>query len=311
MQVRVLVCPAFVDAPGFPGELAPWLDAYDLEERSVPGVPEPVRVDRRGLAVAPTGIGKTEAAATVAALFAGDAFDLADAYVLSAGIAGGTPERTTVGAVHLADAVLDWDFKQRWDPADRRGGVAGGEAAGSEPSTADEPPIQLPAFRPFDLVYEPDPTLLAAAERVARDVSLADSERARAIRERFPPDVASEPFVGRGTNVCGDEWWHGAGMARQVEHLVDAYDAGPYVVAESEDAATARVLERFGHLDRYLSVRAVSNFDRPAPGEDVLASANEGGDAGEVSAENAHRIAAAVAEELLTDWETWRAGPPA
>jgi hypothetical protein len=32
-----------------------------------------------------------------------------------------------------------------------------------------------------------------------------------------------------------------------------------------EDAETATALERFGLLDRYLSVRAVTNYDRPAP----------------------------------------------
>lgn len=304
-RVKALVLPAFVEAPNFPGELAAWLDGYPFDgEVRVPGVPEPVRVTDRGLAVVPTGIGKTEAAATVAALFAADDLDLSSAYVLSAGIAGGPPGRTTVGAVHLADAVVDWDFKQRWDPGD-----PGAESASADGDATNSPPIQLPEFRPFDLVYRPDDALLAAAERIAAGVDLADSADARELRSGYP-QAAAEPFVGRGTNVCGDEWWHGPGMARQVEWLVEAYDAGPYVVTESEDVATARVLERFDRLDRYLSVRAVSNFDRPAPDESVVASAEEGGGGGAVAAENTYRVASAIVEEILGDWEQWREGPP-
>lgn len=36
-----------------------------------------------------------------------------------------------------------------------------------------------------------------------------------------------------------------------------------------EDAATATALGRFDAADRYLSLRAVANYDRPAPGETV------------------------------------------
>lgn len=295
-SIRVLVLPAFVEAPDFPGELAPWLDHLsDPTVRSVEGIPEPVRIDDRGLAVVPTGIGKTDAAATVATLLAGDAVDLSSAYVLSAGIAGGHPHRTTIGAVHLAETIVDWDYKQRWDPADT-----------AERSSA---PVALAPFRPYDLVYPVDVSLRAAAHGLIESVALSDSEAALAQRARYP-ETPTTPFIGGGTNVCGDEWWHGAGMAAEVERLLEDYGVDPYVVTESEDAATARVLQRFHRLDRYLSVRAVSNYDRPATGEDVRASAAEGGGGGEVAVENVFRVASTIADGIIENWSTWADGPP-
>jgi purine nucleoside permease len=109
--------------------------------------------------------------------------------------------------------------------------------------------------------------------------------------------------VAVGTTVTGDEFWHGETTAAHADWLCDAYDVGPYCTTQMEDYATATALSRFGHLDRYLSVRAVVNFDRPAPGESVRASLDEetGGFALEVALENAFRVGRAVVEDARDD----------
>lgn len=113
---------------------------------------------------------------------------------------------------------------------------------------------------------------------------------------RFPDDVAENPYVERsvyeldvelvdeieqvgsavalggdaelrrGTNLSGDELWHGAELADQADWLADQYGAAPYRVTEMEDAGTAAALARFGRLDSYCAVRGVSNHDRPPEG---------------------------------------------
>ncbi|ELY51610.1 purine nucleoside permease [Natronococcus jeotgali DSM 18795] len=66
-----------------------------------------------------------------------------------------------------------------------------------------------------------------------------------------------------------------------------------------EDAATATALERFDLLERYLSVRAVANYDRPAPGETVEESFDGTASSLALAIDNAERVGSAVVEELL------------
>ncbi|ELZ14673.1 phosphorylase [Haloterrigena salina JCM 13891] len=81
--------------------------------------------------------------------------------------------------------------------------------------------------------------------------------------------------------------------------LCEAYGIGPYVTTQMEDAATARALERFDLRDRYLSVRAVSNYDRPAPGESVTESFDGDPASLALAIDNAARVGGWVVEELI------------
>lgn len=113
---------------------------------------------------------------------------------------------------------------------------------------------------------------------------------------RFPGDLAANPYVEqgqydlneqlvadieeagstveldgnaelrRGTNLSGDELWHGEALAEQADWLADQYDGAPYCVTEMEDSATAAALARFDRLDSYCAIRGVSNHDRPPEG---------------------------------------------
>lgn len=278
VALDALVLPAFEELDPLPtaGEVDPWEDAYDLTERvDVPGVPSPLRHDGAGLGVVPTGIGKTAAATTTAALRAGDAVDLTDALVLSVGIAGAPPD-LPIGSVVIADAIVDWDDKCRFDPAD--GAV----------------PIAPDPYTEGQGVFEVDPDLVSTATEVADDAvdltTPADLEDAAEGRK---------PTVVVGTNVCADELWHGRTVAEHVSWFVEAVGRGPYRATEMEDAGTAAALRRFGLDDRYLSVRGVSNHDRPEPGnssrESFETSLTETGL--EVGLANAVRIARAVVDD--------------
>jgi len=276
------------DGDAVPNELERWLDAYDAARSvSVPGANAPVLVAAGGdVAVTATGMGKSAAAATVAACCACPRLDLSTTTFLSVGVAGAPPSRATLGSVFVADAVVDWDVKHRWSERD---------------AADDERPLELLRYRPEDYVHRLNGDLVSRALEVGRDVDLADDPELDAYRERYPQRAATaDPEVAVGTTLTGDEFWHGETTAAHADWLCDAYDAGPYCTTQMEDYATASALARFGHLDRYLSVRAVVNFDRPAPGQSVRASLDEetGGFALSVALENAFRVGRAIAEDV-------------
>ncbi|RAW45839.1 phosphorylase [Halorubrum sp. 48-1-W] len=277
VALDALVLPAVEELHSLPSasEVGPWEDAYDLTERiDVPGVPAPLRHDGSGLGVVPTGIGKTAGATTTAAGCAGDAVDLTDAVVLSVGIAGAPPD-LPIGSVVIADAIVDWDDKCRFDPDDG------------------EVPIAPDPYTEGQGVFDVAPGLVSDAVGLAADVDLT------ALGDLAGTDDGAEPTVVRGTNVCADELWHGRTVAEHVSWFVEAVGRGPYRATEMEDAGTARALERFGLGDRYLSVRGVSNHDRPEPGtssrESFEGSLTEAGL--EVGLANAVRVARAVVDD--------------
>lgn len=270
-----------------PHELEPWLDGYEFADSLVvPGANAPLVYTGDGLGLTATGMGKAEAAATTTALCTSPAVDLDGALVLSVGIAGGPPTECTLGSVVLSDRLVDWDRKYRWAERD-------GEA---------DRAIDLLVYRPHDYVFRLDDDLVATALDLAAAVELTDDAAARAAREPYPHDAArAGPSVQRGTQVCGDEFWHGPTCAGWAQWLVDTYDAGTYTVTAMEEFGTATALARFGRLDRYLSVRGVANFDRPRPGQSVEDSLREetGGFAMDLGLENAFRVASRIADDFL------------
>lgn len=269
VTLDALVLPAFDDLAGLPSEAAPWHDQYDLDTAvTVAGVPADLYHDGR-VGVVPTGVGKQAAATTVTALLSSPALALGDALVCSVGVAGGPPA-VPVGSVVVADTVLDWDDKLRFD-----------DELALNPYTGDRG------------VFDLDPELVARARDAATDVEL------RAATDDDTNDRSSgDPAVYGGVNLCGDELWHGETIADEVEWLRSERGVGPYRATEMEDAGTAAALARFDRLDRYLTVRAISNHDRPVDGREPRESffdpAFEAGF--DVAAENAVRVTRAALE---------------
>ncbi|WP_433630213.1 phosphorylase [Halomicrococcus sp. NG-SE-24] len=293
VEPDVVVLPAFaagdvtVEAD-LPNEVEPWLDEYAFDrELAVPGANAPVRYTDDGVAITPTGMGKADAAATVTALLRAPGLDCSDAAFLTVGIAGASPEAGTLGSVFIADHVVDWDRKQRWDGA------------------GDDDPVEtmrLLPYRPRDYAYGLDDDFVERAYGWASDVALRDTERAREHRERYSQDAArGAPTVAVGTTLCGDEFWHGARHAEAARWLVDRYDAGEYATTEMEDFGTAAALDRFDRLESYLSVRGVVNFDRPPEGRTAREGIDEDLDAAtvELGLENAFRVGSRIVDRLV------------
>ncbi|WP_265110360.1 purine nucleoside permease [Halosolutus halophilus] len=292
-EPAALVLPAVGEPPL--NEREPWLERHDIVDAlSIPGAETPLYLTADGVAVTTTGIGKSDAATTTAALLAAPGVDLDAAYVVTAGIGGAPPDAAALGSVVVADAVVDWDRKHRWDRS------ASGTGDPSETIDAsDDRPIDLLNYRPRDYVWHIDDRLLEDGIAAAREVDLREDPLAREYQGEYPTAPDAGPIVTTGTTVCGDEFWHGPRYAREVEWLCDQYDAGPYATTQMEDAATATALERFGLLDRYLSVRAIANYDRSPPGESVEESFDGTEASLALAVDNAERVGSAIVEELV------------
>lgn len=279
IEIDVLVLPAFDDLAGLPGEAAPWREAYDLEQTvRIKGVSNPLRYTEDGLAVVPTGVGKMAAATTTTALITSEELGLDDALVLSVGAAGGPPE-LPIGTVVVADSIVDWDDKCRLDPTDDG-----------------RFPLRPNPYTEGQGAFELDFELVETARLLGHDVELASKGD-----EPDSEDETIEPKVLGGTNLCGDEFWHGKALAEQASWLVEEHGMKPYRATEMEDAGTAAALERFGRLDRYLSIRGITNYDRPtgdeSPDEYLFDQPFESGFG--VGIENAVAVARAVVYEEL------------
>lgn len=298
VKPKVVLLVAYEHDTGEADEASRWLAHFDFDANvTIPGVESPVYVDRRrGVLLAVTGIGNVEAAVTVGAIAAH--VDCAGTYFLTVGSAGTAPAVGTLGSVVINDRILDWDQKHRWTRADGRT---------QESSVAPFP------FKEIEEVCKTcNPALVAAAAEFGSEVQLTDSEALRRHRWRYPSQAARAlPSVSVGASVSGSEFWHGRVCGTQALGLAREYGVETYGTTEMEGFGTAVALERYGRLDRYLSIRGVSNFDRPAPGQDVGESARQDELGLEVCLENAYRVGSAVVSRILDDWEEWRDGVPA
>ncbi|MFP8954226.1 phosphorylase [Natrialbaceae archaeon A-arb3/5] len=277
-------------------ERRPWLDQYEIDAAyDIPGTDTPLYLTADGVAITTTGIGKSDAATTVTALLASPVVALESAYVVSCGVAGASPATAGLGSVVLADAVVDWDRKHRWD---RR--ATSEDDAGRNGAEDVSDSIDLLAYRPRDYVSRLDDRVIETGLSGARSVALVENDETLAYQRRYPDAPETGPIVGVGTTVCGDEFWHGEQYAREAEHLCERYDVAPYVTTQMEDAATATALDRFGLLEQYLSVRAIGNYDRPSPGESVEESFDGNKASLALAIENAARAGGAVVDELVS-----------
>jgi purine nucleoside permease len=275
LHPEVVILPAFTEAEytGEASEVEPWLDRYEFDHAiDVAGVDQPVRhASDPGISLVPTGIGKSAAATTVSAIAAGDDLALDEATIVTVGIAGCPPDAGTLGSVFITDWVVDWDIKLR-----------------TGDTTA---PMQ---WLTKEYVWQLNTDLVDRAAAAAREVTLADSNRAAEIREGY--DDSRSPAVDIGPTVCGDEVYHGAAIAAQVDDLCESYGVDGFVTTEMEDAGTATALERFGLLDQYICIRAAANFDREPEGGDPAESIDN--DVFDLGIENAVRVGQAVVADL-------------
>jgi purine nucleoside permease len=272
-----------------------------------------VHCNRQEVCVMTTGMGHTNAAASMMALTFSDQFDLRRTYFMIAGIAGIDPMRGTLGsaawAKYLVDFGIQWEVDAREKPDGWPSGFLGINTKGPD----EKPPLDYRTE-----VFELNPVLADAAFALSRNVVLSDSPEAQAARARFGYAPANAPpRVIQCDTLAGDTWWSGKYIGERArawtQQLTDG--KGVYCTTQQEDNATYEALRRAAgakrvDLKRVAVVRAGSDFDRPYEGQsasdNLLGYAGQGGFGPAI--ENLYRAGNPLVEDIVGRWGAWRDG---
>jgi purine nucleoside permease len=313
IPVKVVVVAMFEvgeDTGDQPGELQYWVERDHLD-RVYPLLAgyHAARMNAEGEMAVLTGQGTAHAAATIMALGLDPRFDLSHAYWLIAGIAGGSPERISLGSAAWARWVVDGDLGYEIDARE----IPSDWPTGYIPLRKTRP-FEPPAAPPEGQVFALNPDLTLWAFNLTRHIPLADSDKLRQIRAGFDGASAQQPpFVMLGDEISSSTYWHGklfdAWAAQWVPYFTGGQ--GQFATTAMEDTGTLlslKSLSAAGRIDwrRVLVLRTVSNFDQQPHGmsaTESLAHQRVGAYSAYLpSLEAAYTVGHSVVSELLAHW---------
>lgn len=321
IPVKVVVLAMFEqgnDTGDAPGELQYWVERDHLDQvYQLPAGYHPVRMNDKGEMAILTGPGTAHAAATVMALGLDPRFDFSHAYWLVAGIAGGCPDRISLGSAAWARWVLDADLAYEIDARE----IPSDWSTGYLP-LGKAKPFELPVQPRPGQIYELNTSLVQWAFNLTRNVQLEDSDHLKQIRAGFDGAAAQRPpFVTIGDEISSSTYWHGKLLDAWASEWMRYFtnDKGEFATTAMEDTGTLQSLEFLANSDRVdrnrvLVLRTVSNFDRQPRGltaAESLARQRIGAYAAYLpSLEAAYRVGHTVVNELLTHWPQYEQTVP-
>jgi len=317
IPVKVVVVTMFEigqDTGDQPGELQYWVERDHLDRvYSLPAGYHAVRMNDQGEMAVLTGQGTAHAAATIMALGLDPRFDLSHAYWIVAGIAGGCPDRTSLGSAAWARWVVDSDLGYEIDPRE----IPSDWSTGYLPLRKAKP-FEQPAAPLEGQVFALNPGLTQWAYELTRNAPLADSDKLHEIRAGFDGAAAQlPPHVMLGDEISGSTYWHGKLLDQRATAWVSYFTGGQgqFVTTAMEDTGTLLSLKNLaaaGLVDdnRVLVLRTVSNYDRQPTGmsaADSLARQRIGSYSAYLpSLEAAYTVGHTVVNELLTHWPRYK-----
>ena len=326
IRPKVVVVTMFemgADTGDAPGEYQFWVEREKLDRViPLPAAYHDVRTNADGSVIAiVTGMGNSNAAASVMALGLDPRFDLSKSYWLVAGIAGMDPADGSVGSAVWADYVVEGDLGHEIDareiPADWKTGYV--------PLRKKKPyelPM-LPAAERVDNCYAINPGLLHWAYALTKDIPLQQTASVREFIARYSnyPNAQKSPSVLIGSNLASSTYWHGKLLDQWANDWVAYYTEGKgnYMTTAMEDTGTLRALTNLtkaGRADikRALVLRTASNFDLQPP--DLTAAESMAGEKiGHYSAyipslEAAYGVGSKVVHELVRGWAKYESEIP-
>jgi purine nucleoside permease len=313
IPVKVVVVAMFEvgeDTGDQPGELQYWVERDHLDRvYPLPAAYHSVRMNAEGEMAVLTGQGTAHAAATIMALGLDPRFDLSHAYWLIAGIAGGSPERISLGSAAWARWVVDGDLGYEIDARE----IPPGWSTGYLPLRKTRP-YEPPAVPLEGQVFALNSALTQWAFNLTRSIPLADSDKLKQIRAEFDGTAAQRPpFVMVGDEISSSTYWHGKLSDAWATEWVPYFTGGQgqFVTTAMEDTGTLLSLKNLanaGRVDwqRVLVLRTVSNYDQQPHGmsaADSLARQRIGAYSAYLpSLEAAYTVGHTVVHELLANW---------
>lgn len=313
ISVKVVVVTMFevgADTGDAPGELQYWVERDHLD-RVYPLAAgyHAVRMNDAGEMAVLTGQGTAHAAATIMAAGLDPRFDFSHAYWLVAGIAGGTPDRISLGSAAWARWVVDGDLGYEIDARE----MPPNWATGFLPLRKTEP-FEEPADPVDGQVYMLNGALAQWAYTLTRSIKLDDPASLQRARKEFDGAAAQQPpQVLLGDEISSSRYWHGDledAWARDWMHYFTSGE-GQFTTTAMEDTGTLqslRFLANAGRVDwkRVMVLRAVSNYDRQPRGmsaAESLARQRVGTYSAYLpSLEAAYTVGHAVVSELIAHW---------
>jgi purine nucleoside permease len=321
IPVKVVVVAMFElgeDTGDRPGELQYWVERDHLDHiYPLPAGYHAARMNDSGEMAILTGQGTAHATATIMALGLDPRFDLTHAYWIVAGIAGGSPDRISLGSAAWARWVVDSDLGYEIDPRE----IPPDWSTGYLPLRKAKP-FEEPAAPLEGQVFALNPSLTQWAFDLTRNVRLADSEQLREIRTGFTGAAAQKPpFVMLGDEISGSTYWHGKMLDTWATAWVPYFTGGQgqFVTTAMEDTGTLlslKYLAAAGRVDynRVLVLRTVSNYDQQPQGmsaPDSLSRQRIGTYSAYLpSLEAAYTVGHTVVDELLTHWPKYERATP-
>jgi purine nucleoside permease len=323
IPVKVVVVAMFERSEnkgGLAGEYQLWVEREHLDQIfDLPAAYRRLRMNSDGVLGLLTGVGTAKAAASVMALGLDPRFDLAKAYWVVAGIAGGDPADVSLGSAVWVEHVIDSDFAYEIDARE----IPRDWPTGYVPLRRSRP-YEPPARPEVDgQIFSLNPQLVSWAFELTRNVPLVDSRRIQRARARFrdTPNAQRPPFVTHGDALSGMTLWHGVLMDNWANAWVRYFTGGQgnFMVTAMEDTGTLQALTFLSHagrvdLERVLVLRTVSNYDRQPPGvtaAESLKQMSEGDyDAYRESLEAAERVGDKVVRDLVAHWSEREAAIP-
>lgn len=260
-----------------------------------------------------TGMGHTNATASVMALVLSDKFDLRNTYFIITGIAGIDPNVGTIGdatwARYLVDFGIAHEIDAREMPSNWDTGYFGIEA---------KDPWTKPALNYKTELFRVDERFLQRALALSRTATLSDTQEAQTYRALYTEQPARRPpSVIQCDTSAGDTYWHGRLLGiratRWTSLLTDG--KGIYCTTQQEDNGVYEALKRgasAGLLDlkRFAVMRTAANFDRPHAGQSAYESLKtEDGGLG-AATENLYNAGWPVVNDIVTRWSIWAHGVP-
>jgi purine nucleoside permease len=293
-----------------PGELQYWVERDHLDRiYPLPAGYHAVRMNAAGEMAVLTGQGTAHAASTIMAIGLDPRFDLSHAYWIVAGIAGGSPERVSLGSAAWARWVVDGDLGYEIDARE----IPPDWTTGYLPLRKSKP-FEQPAAPLDGQVYALNAGLAEWAFHLTEATPLADTDNLKEIRSHFDGAAANRPpFVTIGDQLSSSTYWHGKFFDAWAAEWVSYFTGGKgeFATTAMEDTGTLQsltYLAKAGRVDarRILVLRTVSNYDRQPRGM-TAAESLAGQRIGSYSAylpslEAAYSVGHTVVSELLTHW---------
>jgi purine nucleoside permease len=330
IQPRVLVVATYEvgkDRGDVPGELQYWVERQNLDRAiKVPGIDHPLLTNGTGLYAMVSGTTSRSAIAMMT-LAMDPRFDLRRTYILLDGIAGADPANMSIGSAAWIQWAVDGDPAYEIDnretpPSWPYGIIAlGATQPGQAPPHLDATPAagvsEDSSGGVGRVAYQINPSLVAWAYGLTKNVSLPDNPALAAWRAKFTSANAQKPpGVIEGASLGTDKFWHGPIMNHWGEDWVAMYtrNAAPMVMSDCEDQGVCLALQQLDRLHkidfrRFLILRTASNFTVPSPGQTPNESLfnNLANSPGYLpSLEACYRVGSVVTAELVQNWARYR-----